>query len=64
MSEKIPFFMMFAAWHPGGELAEKLAGVWVLSAAIDAKSRTLSAVLECSEEAAGLLPQIQAEVMA
>ncbi|MGN0968840.1 MAG: hypothetical protein ACI4O3_06165, partial [Oscillospiraceae bacterium] len=64
MSEKLSFLKMFTAYRPDAALAAELADVLVVSAAIDAKARTLEAVLECPRPLGALLPRLEAELAA
>ena len=64
MSEKLSFLKMFSAFRPDAAFAAELADVLVVSAAIDAKARTLEAVLECPRDLGALLPRLEMELAA
>jgi DNA polymerase-3 subunit alpha (Gram-positive type) len=64
MSEKLSFLTMFSALRPDAALAGELADVRVVSAAIDAKARTLTALLECPRSLEALLPRLERELAA
>ena len=64
MAEKLPFLNLFTAFRPDAALAAQLGDVLVLSANIDAKVRTLDAVLEGPRTLGALLPRLEQELAA
>ncbi|MCD7927442.1 MAG: PHP domain-containing protein, partial [Oscillospiraceae bacterium] len=64
MAEKPLFLTVFSKCPPKPKWAAALAGTRVLSANIDGRARTLTAVLEGPEELAGLLPQLEGALTA
>ena len=63
MAEKLPFLNLFAAFRPDAALSAQLSEVLVLSANIDARARTLDAVLEGPQSVGALLPRLETDCM-
>ncbi|MCD8375864.1 MAG: hypothetical protein LUD69_02860, partial [Oscillospiraceae bacterium] len=64
MEEKPLFSTVFSKCPLPPEQAAALAGARVLSANVDARARTLTAVLDGPEELAGLLPRLETALCA